>query len=78
MSNSFLLYGSYGYTGNLIAEHAVAQGLRPLLADGELLAIASNVPLTATVPVFDLNDAAGLAEFIEGRLVEGRKSKVEG
>jgi len=32
MANSFLLYGSYGYTGNLIAEHALRQGLRPLLA----------------------------------------------
>ncbi|MFK7924190.1 MAG: trans-acting enoyl reductase family protein [Bacteroidia bacterium] len=28
----FLLYGAYGYTGQLIAEMAVAQGLRPLLS----------------------------------------------
>jgi short subunit dehydrogenase-like uncharacterized protein len=28
----FLLYGAYGYTGSLIAEHAVEQGLKPLLA----------------------------------------------
>ena len=32
MPNTFLLYGSYGYTGNLIAEHSVREGLRPLLA----------------------------------------------
>lgn len=32
MSNTFLLYGSYGYTGNLIAELAVHEGLKPLLA----------------------------------------------
>ena len=32
MPNDFLLYGSYGYTGNLIAEHAVREGLHPLLA----------------------------------------------
>ncbi|HLF73011.1 MAG TPA: saccharopine dehydrogenase NADP-binding domain-containing protein [Anaerolineales bacterium] len=30
--NNFLIYGSYGYTGQLIVEHAVKQGLRPLLA----------------------------------------------
>ncbi|HEY4492216.1 MAG TPA: saccharopine dehydrogenase NADP-binding domain-containing protein, partial [Acidobacteriota bacterium] len=29
---SFLLYGSYGYTGQLIAEQAVKEGLRPILA----------------------------------------------
>jgi len=32
MINTFLLYGSYGYTGNLIAEHAVRSELRPVLA----------------------------------------------
>lgn len=30
--NTFLLYGSYGYTGELIADLAVKNGLRPLLA----------------------------------------------
>jgi len=29
---NFLIYGSYGYTGHLIVEHAVKEGLRPLLA----------------------------------------------
>jgi len=29
---NFLVYGSYGYTGNLIVEQAVKDGLRPLLA----------------------------------------------
>jgi len=28
----FLIYGSYGYTGQLIVEHATREGLRPLLA----------------------------------------------
>ena len=32
MHYPFLLYGSYGYTGSLIAELAVERGLRPLLA----------------------------------------------
>ena len=29
---NFLIYGSYGYTGNLIVEQAVKEGLKPLLA----------------------------------------------
>ena len=29
---TFLIYGSYGYTGNLIAELAVQSGLKPILA----------------------------------------------
>jgi short subunit dehydrogenase-like uncharacterized protein len=29
---NFLIYGSYGYTGNLVVEHAVKEGLKPLLA----------------------------------------------
>ena len=29
---NFLVYGSYGYTGNLIVEQAIKEGLRPLLA----------------------------------------------
>jgi len=32
MSGDFLLYGSYGYTGSLIAEEALRRGLRPKLA----------------------------------------------
>src|SRR5215211_3261925 len=30
--NNFLIYGSYGYTGQLIVARAVQEGLRPLLA----------------------------------------------
>ena len=32
MSDNFLIYGSYGYTGDLLAREAVARGLRPILA----------------------------------------------
>ena len=32
MSADFLLYGSYGYTGRLIARRALELGLKPLLA----------------------------------------------
>ena len=29
---NFMVYGSYGYTGNLIVEQAVKAGFKPLLA----------------------------------------------
>ena len=29
---NFLIYGSYGYTGSLIAKHAIDRGLQPILA----------------------------------------------
>jgi short subunit dehydrogenase-like uncharacterized protein len=32
MTSKFLIYGSYGYSGGLIAEWAVERGLRPILA----------------------------------------------
>lgn len=32
MNDNFLIYGSYGYTGDLLAREAVARGLRPILA----------------------------------------------
>jgi short subunit dehydrogenase-like uncharacterized protein len=32
MKNDFLLYGSYGYSGDLVARQALQAGLRPLLA----------------------------------------------
>jgi short subunit dehydrogenase-like uncharacterized protein len=32
INNNFLLYGSYGYTGRLIAQEAVRRGLHPILA----------------------------------------------
>lgn len=32
MNNTFLLYGANGYTGELIARHAIEKGLKPILA----------------------------------------------
>jgi short subunit dehydrogenase-like uncharacterized protein len=32
MTDTFLIYGSYGYTGDLLAREAVARGMRPILA----------------------------------------------
>ncbi|HEV8632301.1 MAG TPA: saccharopine dehydrogenase NADP-binding domain-containing protein [Thermoanaerobaculia bacterium] len=64
---SFLLYGAYGYTGELIAREAAARGLRPLLAGrdpGRLGALgeATGLPWRA----FDLADGAALRETLAG------------
>jgi GTPase SAR1 family protein len=40
-------------------------GIRPIDTTGPIFAIASNVALHASVPVFDLNDARGMADAIE-------------
>ena len=41
MSEPFLIYGATGYTGQLIARLAVAQGLRPRLAGRSASALAA-------------------------------------
>lgn len=59
---SFLLYGAYGYTGQLIARMAAAQGLKPVLAGRRaepLAALAETLDLP--YKAVDLTDAAGLA-----------------
>lgn len=57
MKKNFLIYGSYGYTGNLIAQLSVQQGLRPVLAgrDEEKLKLQANA-LNLEYRVFDVND----------------------
>ncbi len=66
-----LIYGAYGYTGSLIVEAALEQGLRPLLAGRDLrklkpLAERFGLPFTA----FDLQDATALDHALkEKRLV---------
>lgn len=40
MADAFLLYGSYGYTGNLILELALSQGVRPVLGGRNPAALA--------------------------------------
>ncbi len=57
----FLLYGAYGYTGQLIADLAVAQGLRPLLAgrsEEKLQVVAERTGLPYRV--LDLEDTPTL------------------
>ena len=67
MSDSVLLYGATGYTGRLIVEEAVAQGLRPVLsgrnaADVQALAAAHGLEAR---PV-GLDDAAALDAALSG------------
>ena len=57
----FLLYGAYGYTGRLIAERALARGIRPVLAGRDaarLAAVADPAGLEAVV--VGLDDSAAL------------------
>ena len=58
---NFLIYGSYGYTGQLIVEHALKQGLRPILAgrnEKKLRAQAEQTSLDCRV--FALSDTGKL------------------
>ena len=59
--NMFLLYGAYGYTGELIARYAVQYNLQPILAGRREAALA---PLAAKLnlpyKVIDLNDTPAL------------------
>jgi len=58
---NFLIYGSYGYTGNLIVEQAVKAGLKPLLAgrdEKQLRAQAEKFGLDYRA--FSIEDSAAL------------------
>ncbi|MFN8323027.1 MAG: saccharopine dehydrogenase NADP-binding domain-containing protein [Chitinophagales bacterium] len=63
MKNGLLIYGCYGYTGKLISEHAVACGLKPVLAgrDSERVKQLAN-RLNLDFRVFDLNNQQAVAE----------------
>jgi short subunit dehydrogenase-like uncharacterized protein len=71
MAADFLLYGSYGYTGRLIAERAREAGLVPLLAGRDTHALqAQAAEMGAPYGAFPLDDAAALdAALRETRLV---------
>ena len=68
---SFLVYGAYGYTGELVAREAVARGLRPLLGGRDaarLEPLAAELGLPARA--FALDDGAALREALgEARAV---------
>lgn len=61
-----MIYGAYGYTGELIARRAVARGHRPVLAGRDarkLAALAGELELPSVV--VRLDDTAGLARALE-------------
>ena len=67
MSNTFLIYGANGYTGELIAREARRRGLQPILAGRnreKLGALASELGLSFRC--FDLNDVAAIAAQLHG------------
>jgi short subunit dehydrogenase-like uncharacterized protein len=68
MSKSgWMIYGAYGYTGELIVQEAVRRGHRPLLA-GRSRAKLEELATRFTLPwvVLDLSDATALARALEG------------
>ncbi|HEX4910310.1 MAG TPA: saccharopine dehydrogenase NADP-binding domain-containing protein [Permianibacter sp.] len=67
MSNTFLIYGANGYTGELIAREARRRGLQPILAGrnrDKLSAFANELGLSFRC--FDLNDVAAIAAQLHG------------
>lgn len=67
MTTSLLIYGATGYTGQLIARHAVGEGLRPIVAGRnteKVGALARDLGLEGRV--FSVDDAAGLARNLAG------------
>lgn len=61
MNNNFLIYGSYGYTGDLIAREAVARGLRPILAGRDAQRLAGQATELGLQHVaFSLDDSAAM------------------
>lgn len=58
-----LIYGCYGYTGKLISEHAVKQGLKPVLAGRDEAKVKSLAnALNLDYLVFDLTDVKFVAD----------------
>lgn len=64
---TFMIYGAYGYTGELIARQAVAEGLTPVLAGRRAEALA---PLARELGLdyrdFGLHEAADIAPHLDG------------
>jgi short subunit dehydrogenase-like uncharacterized protein len=67
VANDVLIYGANGYTGELVARHAVARGLRPVLAGrtrARLQPLATELGLAARA--FGLEDPAAVVAGLEG------------
>ena len=64
---TWLLYGAYGYTGELIAREAARRGMHPVLAgrnEARLRPLAEELNLS--FQTFSLNDHSSLVEQIDG------------
>jgi len=65
-----MIYGAYGYTGELITENAVKKGMKPLLAgrnEEKLSAIANRFGLEYVV--FDVNEKKKLSACLQNKKV---------
>lgn len=66
MKNGFLIYGCYGYTGKLISEFAVKQGMTPVLAGrDEVRTKALANELNLPYRVFDLSNEEEVIDNIK-------------
>lgn len=71
LPRGLLVYGAYGYTGRLVVEEALRQGIRPVLAGRDphrLEAVAREVSPDAPLPfrVASLDDPRELARALDG------------
>lgn len=67
MADDLLLYGSYGYTGQLILERALNEGLRPILGGRNAAAVADQAKRHQLEPrVFDVGDKAAALKALSG------------
>jgi short subunit dehydrogenase-like uncharacterized protein len=63
---NFLIYGSYGYTGKLIVEHAVREGLSPILAGRDEAQLREQaVKFNLDYRAFNLNDKNALHAAVQ-------------
>ena len=68
--SQLVIYGAYGYTGELITDNAVKKGLRPLLAgrnEEKLRALADRFGLDYAV--FDVNENEKVVPCLQGKTV---------
>ncbi|MBT3711833.1 MAG: saccharopine dehydrogenase, partial [Anaerolineae bacterium] len=62
---NFLIYGSYGYTGNLITKLAVERGHRPILAGRDEKKLGKqNADLGLPALAFDLSETQKLGSVL--------------
>lgn len=65
MPETLLIYGSYGYTGNLIAQLAVARGLQPILSGRDPMKLARQATaLNLQHVAVNLSDSAALERAV--------------